>query len=93
MILDLGGGSRCYCIAAVQKYPHLKAIVFDLEPVCRVAKEFIAQWGIAEVFYGSEGRSHSEEDVKGYLEEAGFVDVQINPFIPGSLSRITGRKP
>jgi hypothetical protein len=50
-------------------------------------------WGIAEVLYGSEGRSHSEEDVKRYLEEAGFVDVQINPFIPGSLSRITGKKP
>jgi len=169
MILDLGGGSGCYCIAAVQKYPHLKAVVFDLEVVCRVAQEFIAQWGmqdsistqpgdftkdpfppgadvmiqasnlpqysperltqvfrkgyealapggeyhlvgealedgtngplgpslwgIAEVLYESEGRSHSEEDVKGYLEDAGFVDVQINPFIPGSLSRITGRKP
>jgi hypothetical protein len=169
MILDLGGGSGAYCIAAVQKYPHLKAIVFDLEPVCRLAKEFIAQWGLtdriftqpgdftrdpfpsgadvmlqasnlpqydeerliqifkkgfealesggeyhlvgealddttggplgpslwglAEVFYHSEGRSHTEGEVKGYLEAAGFVDVRIHPFIPGALSRITGRKP
>jgi len=169
MILDIGGGSGAYCIAALKTYPHLKAIVFDLEPVCRVADEFIAQWnlsekiithpgdftkdpfppgadimiqasnlpqysterltevfkkgyeamksggeyhlvgealdeekggplgpslwGMAEVFAGSEGRSHSEKEVQEYLEEAGFVDVQINEFIPGSLSRITGKKP
>jgi hypothetical protein len=169
LILDIGGGSGAYCIAALQKYPHLKAIVFDLQPVCRVAEEFIAQWelsdkitthpgdftkdpfpqgadimiqasnlpqysaerlievfkkgyeamkpggeyhlvgealdeekggplgpslwGIAEVFAGSEGRSHSEKEVQRYLEEAGFVDVTINAFIPGSLSRITGTKP
>ena len=169
LILDIGGGSGAYCIAALQSYPHLKAIVFDLEPVCRVANEFIAQWelsdkitthpgdftkdpfpygadimiqasnlpqysaerltevfrkgyeamkpggeyhlvgealdeekggplgpalwGIAEAFTESEGRSHSEKEVRLYLEEAGFVDVQIHDFIPGSLSRITGQKP
>jgi len=168
LILDIGGGSGAYCIAALQRYPHLNAIVFDLAPTCRVADEFIAQWelsdkitthpgdftkdpfpsgadvmlqasnlpqysaenltavfrkgyeamkpggeyhlvgealdeehggplgpslwGIAEVFAGSEGRSHSEKEVQTYLEEAGFVDVTINAFIPGSLSRITGRK-
>lgn len=169
LILDIGGGSGAYCIAALQKYPHLEAIVFDLEPVCRVAGEFIAEWelsdkitthpgdftkdlfppgadimiqasnlpgyseehlidlfkkgylamepggeyhlvgeavddekggplgpslwGIEEVFSGSEGRAHSEKEVQGYLEAAGFVDVRINAFIPGSLSRITGHKP
>ena len=170
LILDIGGGSAAYCIAALQKYPHLKAVVLDLEPVCRVADEFIAEWeltdkitthpgdftkdpfppdadimiqasnlpgysaerliavfkkgyevmkpggeyhlvgealdeeekggplgpslwGLEEVFSGSEGWSHSEKEVQGYLEEAGFVDVRINEFIPGSLSRITGQKP
>lgn len=169
LILDIGGGSGAYCIAALQTYPHMKAIVFDLEPVCRVADEFIAQWelsdkitthpgdftkdpfpsgadimiqasnlpqysderltdvfrkgykamkpggeyhlvgealdeekggplgsalwGIVEVFSNSEGRSHSETEVQKYLEEAGFIDVTINEFIPGSLSRITGVKP
>lgn len=169
LILDIGGGSGAYCIAALQTYPHMKAIVFDLEPVCRVANEFIAQWelsdkitthpgdftkdpfphgadimiqasnlpqysaerltdvfrkgyeamkpggeyhlvgealndekggplgpalwGIAEVFAGSEGRSHSEKEVQKYLEEVGFINVQIHDFIPGSLSRITGQKP
>ena len=169
LILDIGGGSGAYCIAALQRYHHLKAIVFDLEPVCRVADEFIAEWqlsdsisthpgdftedlfppgadimiqasnlpgysekhlidlfkkgygamkpggeyhlvgeavndekggplgpslwGIEEVFSGSEGRAHSEQEVQRYLEAAGFVNVQISAFIPGSLSRITGHKP
>lgn len=168
LILDLGGGSGAYCIAAVQRYPHLKAVVLDFEPVCKMTREFIAQWsmqdyisthpgdftndplptgadvmimasnlpqyseqvlekilkkaydalapggeyhvvgetldndkrgplgpalwGLHEALFGSEGRAHSEEEVKGYLESAGFVDVEVHAFIPGSLSRITGRK-
>lgn len=169
MILDLGGGSGCYCIAALQKYPQLKAVVFDFEPVCKIAANFIAQWGLSdsisvnpgnfiadpfpagadvmimasnlpqyneekiegvlkkgfealepggefhlvgetlddskdgptgpalwglhEALFGSEGRAHAEGEVKKYMENAGFVNVAINNFIPGSLSRITGQKP
>jgi methylase of polypeptide subunit release factors len=168
LILDLGGGSGAYCIAAVQRYPHLKAIVLDFEPVCKMTREFVAQWGMEdhisthpgdftidplptgadvmimasnlpqyseqvlekilkkaydalepggeyhvvgetldndkrgplgpalwglhEALFGSEGRAHSEEEVKEYLESAGFVNVEVHSFIPGSLSRITGRK-
>jgi len=168
LILDLGGGSGAYCIAALQKYPHLKAIVLDFEPVCKVAQEFIAQWGlqskisthpgdfindplpsgadimimasnlpqynetalgkvlrkayealaiggefhlvgetldddktgplgpalwgIHEAVFGSEGKAHSEKEVKEYMETTGFVNVHVHQFIPGSLSRITGRK-
>jgi hypothetical protein len=48
LILDLGGGSGAYCIAATQRYPHLKAIVMDFEPVTKIASEFIAQWGLED---------------------------------------------
>ncbi len=168
MVLDLGGGSGAYCISAVQKYPNLKAVVLDFEPVCKMADEFIAQWGMQEsikthpgdftndpfpegadvmimasnlpqydedalknvltkaynallsggefhlvgetldnekqgplgpalwglheALFESKGRSHSEVEVIGYMTNAGFVDVQIHSFVPGSLSRITGRK-
>ena len=168
LLLDLGGGSGCYCIAAAQKYPNLKAIVFDLEPVCTVAREFIARWGLGEristqpgdftedafppgadvivmasnlpqydqevlvrvlrkahealasggechvvgetlhddkdgpvgpalwglheALFGSHGRAHSESETRGYLTRAGFVDVQVHQFVPGSLSRITAKK-
>lgn len=165
LILDLGGGSGAYCIAAVQKYPHLRAIVMDFEPVCKIAQGFISQWkmedkistrpgdftsdplpagadvmimasnlpqyneevlgrvlqkayeamapggeyhvcgetlhndkcgpvgpalwGLHEALFGSHGRAHSEEEVMGYLEKAGFVDARVHPFVPGSLTRIT----
>jgi len=168
LLLDLGGGSGAYCIAAAQRYPRLKAIVLDFEPVCKVAREFIAQWGLSdristwpgdftrdplpqgadvmimasnlpqyneemlekvlrkafealspggeyhvvgetldndkrgplgpalwglhEALFGSEGRAHSEAEVIGYLERAGFVDARVHPFVPGSLTRISARK-
>ena len=168
-ILDLGGGSGAYCIAALQRYPHLQAIVMDFKPVIKIASEFIAQWGLQEkistlagdftsdpfppgpdviiqasnlpqynqadlenvmrkgfeallpggeyhvvgetvsdkkdgdlgpamwglheALFGSLGRAHSEKEVITYLQNTGFVDVEVNEFIPGSLTRITGYKP
>lgn len=47
-ILDLGGGSGCYCIAACTEHPHLTATVLDLPPVTEVASEFIAKHGLAD---------------------------------------------
>ena len=51
-----------------------------------------ALWGIHEALFGSEGRAHSEAEVRGYLERAGFVEVEVHGFVPGSLTRITGKK-
>ena len=168
-ILDLGGGSGAYSISAAKKHPHIEAIVFDLPPVAEVAKEYIAEhgvadrvsaiggdftadtlpegcdvaimasnlplygreiivkvirrafdallpggemhligetleddrsgpvgpalWGLAEAINGSTGVAHTEADCLGYFDAAGFVDVQVHEFVPGTLSRITGRKP
>lgn len=168
LILDLGGGSGAYCIAALQKYPQLNAIVLDFEAVCKVTDRFIAQWGMSdrikthpgdftsdplpegadvmimasnlpqyneanlietltkacqalqpggefhlvgetldsektgplgpalwgihEALFGSEGRAHSEAEVRHYMKSAGFREITINAFIPGSLTRITGYK-
>lgn len=47
-IMDVGGGSGAYCIAAVNAYPHLTAVVLDLAPVVTVAREFIADNGVAD---------------------------------------------
>jgi hypothetical protein len=51
-----------------------------------------ALWGIHEALAGSEGRAHSEAEVSGYLETAGFTEVRVHGFVPGSLTRITGKK-
>jgi threonine dehydrogenase-like Zn-dependent dehydrogenase len=52
-----------------------------------------ALWGLNEGVYGSTGVAHTESEVKGYFADAGFTDVTVNPFVPGVLSRIAGRKP
>ena len=169
LILDLGGGSGAYCIAAAKQYPHLRAIVLDFEPVCKMAQGYIAQWGLEdristhpgdftrdpfpagadvmvmasnlpqyneevlgqilekafkvlapggeyhvvgetldnrkdgpvgpalwglhEALFGSQGKAHSEGEVVGYLEKAGFVQARVHTFVPGSLTRITAYKP
>ena len=51
-----------------------------------------AYWGLGQAISDSKGLAHSEADVVGYFEAAGFKDVEVVEFIPGSLSRIVGRK-
>jgi hypothetical protein len=52
-----------------------------------------ALWGLNEAVQASTGRAHTESEVKAYLQDAGFTDVAVHPFVPGVLSRVTGRKP
>ena len=42
-MLDVGGGSGAHAIGAVTRWPQLRAVVFDIPPVCEVAEEFIAK--------------------------------------------------
>lgn len=46
VMLDVGGGSGAHSIGATRHWPNLQAIVFDLAPVCEVAQEFIARYGL-----------------------------------------------
>jgi len=52
-----------------------------------------AYWGLGQAISHSHGVAHSESDVMGYFEAAGFRDVAHVEFIPGSLSRVVGIKP
>lgn len=47
-IMDIGGGSGAYCIAATKEHPHIRAIVLDLAPVCVVTREIVAENGVAD---------------------------------------------
>ena len=47
-LLDIGGGTGIYSVACLQRYPHLKAIVWDRPEVLKVAREFAAEYGVAE---------------------------------------------
>jgi SAM-dependent methyltransferase len=167
-IMDIGGGSGAYCIQAAKQHPHIRGVVLDLPPVVAVAREFLAEngvadriaaepcnfvtdpfpadcdiaimasnlpmysrpviaavirkthdallpggqmhligettndertgpwgpayWGLGQAISESEGLAHSESDVIGYFKVAGFQDIRIEEFIPGSLSQIVGTK-
>ncbi|MFT7602277.1 MAG: hypothetical protein ACI8TP_005245 [Acidimicrobiales bacterium] len=52
-----------------------------------------AMWGMAEINYGSGGRTHSVTECVRYFETAGFIDVENVDFVTGTLTRTTGRKP
>jgi len=47
-IMDIGGGSGAYCIAAAKEHATLRAVVLDLPVVCEVARDFIAANGVAD---------------------------------------------
>lgn len=52
-----------------------------------------ALWGLAEIHYGSGGRSHSDAECIEYFRNAGFVDVENVEFVANTLTRTVGRKP
>jgi cyclopropane fatty-acyl-phospholipid synthase-like methyltransferase len=45
-MIDIGGGSGAYAINVAKEYPNMTATVADLGPVCKVAEQYIAQYGL-----------------------------------------------
>jgi|TARA_B100000315_G_scaffold260346_1_gene321003 hypothetical protein len=64
-IMDLGGGSGAYSIVAVQNYPQLSAVVFDLPPVVEVTQEFIQEHGVQDKVTTMAGNFTEDELPKG----------------------------
>jgi len=84
LFLDLGGGSGCYSIPAVQRHPNLRAIVFDQPNVVTVTEEFIAQEGVSDRVKTHTGEFFESEFPRGAdlisyitpLQAYGKEDVQ-----------------
>jgi hypothetical protein len=47
-LLDIGGGTGIYSIALLQRFPQLRATVFDRAEVLKVAGELAAAYGVAD---------------------------------------------
>lgn len=45
-IMDIGGGSGAYCIAAANAHHHIQGVVLDLPVVCEVTPEFLSDNGV-----------------------------------------------
>jgi len=48
LLVDVGGGTGIYSIACLQRYPHLRAIVWDRPEVLKVAEEMAAEYGVSD---------------------------------------------
>ena len=48
LLLDLAGGPGTYAVMLAQKYPDLRAVVFDLPAVVEIAREVIASYGLSD---------------------------------------------
>ncbi len=47
-LLDVGGGTGIYSVACLQRFPQLRAIVWDRPEVLKVAHEFAQEYGVSE---------------------------------------------
>jgi hypothetical protein len=47
-LLDVGGGSGCFMVAAAQAHPHLRCTVLDLPAMCEVARDYIEAAGVTD---------------------------------------------
>jgi hypothetical protein len=47
-LIDIGGGSGCYCIVGAQSHPKLRAVVLDLPQVVPVTRTFIEENGVSD---------------------------------------------
>jgi acetylserotonin N-methyltransferase len=47
-LLDVGGGSGCFTVAAAQAHPHLRCTVMELPAMCEVARGYIEAGGVTD---------------------------------------------
>ena len=47
-VLDVGGGSGCFMIAAAQAHPNLRGTILELPAMCEVARGYIESGGVAD---------------------------------------------
>jgi methylase of polypeptide subunit release factors len=45
-LLDVGGGSGCFCIALATRYPGMRMAVMELPPVCHLVEQYVARYGL-----------------------------------------------
>ena len=45
-LLDVGGGSGCFCIALATRYPGMRMAVMELPPVCQLVNQYVARYGL-----------------------------------------------
>lgn len=47
-LIDIAGGSGCFCIAMAQRCPQTRFTVADLPSVCEVTRQYVAEYGLSD---------------------------------------------
>lgn len=47
-LLDIGGGSGCFCIALATRYPNMHFTIMERPVVCELADEYITEYGLKD---------------------------------------------
>jgi cyclopropane fatty-acyl-phospholipid synthase-like methyltransferase len=54
-LLDVAGGSGCFCIALAMRYPNLRLTVMELPAICALVKEYAQNFGVRDRIETSAG--------------------------------------
>jgi SAM-dependent methyltransferase len=66
LLLDVGGGPGTYSIALCQRFPRLRAVVWDLPETIAIARQVVKRFHMNERISFKEGNWNSEEFGTGY---------------------------
>ncbi len=65
-VLDVGGGSGCFCMKFLNRKPNLKTVVFDLPNVLPISKKIVEEEGFSGRIDFYEGDFTTDELPKGF---------------------------
>ena len=66
LLLDVAGGPGTYSIALCQRFPHLKAVVWDLSETLVITRKVISRFGMSRSIKVQEGDWNKDEFGSGY---------------------------
>lgn len=65
-LLDVGGGPGTFSVLICQKYPEIRATVFDLPETIRITREMVTNYGMEERITFIEGDWNTDDFGEGY---------------------------
>lgn len=66
LLLDVGGGPGTYSIALCQRFPRLKAVVWDIPPTLKISRKVIKHYGLTDRISVQVGDWDNDEFGLGY---------------------------
>lgn len=65
-LLDVAGGSGCFCIAMAHFHPEIKCSILELPPVCTLANEYIQRYNLQDRINTIPANMFDDPFPKGY---------------------------